>query len=93
MPSKTTSAAWAERHDSSMDGHVLPAPGEQIDQVGPVRLVLDAGLQGVRPGHDEQVGRVAPELRQREVSGGDAGRRLLTPRHPLQGVAAHLDHV
>jgi hypothetical protein len=61
---------------------------QEIDQIGPVRLVLDVSLQGFDPVTTSSIGRVAPELRQREVPAAMRAAAC-SPRGTLQGVEAH----
>ncbi len=73
--------------------HVLAPPPQQPAQIGPVRLVLDAGLDRVGAGHHQQIGGVRRDVREGTVLGGDTGPDPLAPGHPRHGVAGQDDRL
>ena len=74
-------------------GDVLPPPRQEPDKFVPVGLVLDAGLQRVGSGHDQQVGRVGPDGVDRQVLPGDPLGDALAPRDTVHGAPGHFDHL
>ena len=73
--------------------HVLAPPPQQAAQIGPVGLVLDAGLDRVGAGHHQQVGGVRGDVLEGTVLGGDTGPDPLAPGHPGHGVAGQDDRL